>query len=159
MVTPIFSHVLKPGIRSIAAQKVAYNCLMLRIRNVDHVVLRVRDLEVMEAFYCDVLGCTVAKRNPVGVVHLRAGNALIDLVPYDSQLGRQGGAAPARHAPNMDHLCLRIEKAEPSQILAFLSSKGIDADEPAERFGADGDGLSVYLQDPEGNRLELRGFE
>lgn len=65
------------------------------LQRLDHVVLRVRNMASMLAFYCDVLGCTVEKRqDAIGLLQLRAGDSLIDLVDVTGKLGRMGGAAP-----------------------------------------------------------------
>ena len=65
---------------------------MLRIRGIDHVVLRVRDRDRALAFYRDVLGCTLEREQAsLGLWQLRAGTALIDLVPVDGPLGSAGG--------------------------------------------------------------------
>lgn len=124
----------------------------------DHVVLRIRALEPALAFYRDVLGCELARaRDDLGLYHLRAGRTMIDLVPLDGELGRKGGAGPGAEARNMDHLCLRIEPFDAAALLAHFGAHGIDASEPAQRFGAEGDGPSVYITDPDGNTVELKG--
>ena len=130
-----------------------------RILRLDHIVLRIRDLAAALAFYCDTLGCTVEKRqDAIGLIPLRAGDALIDLVPIDGKLGRAGGAAPAAEARNVDHFCLRIEPFDGEAIIAGLRARGIDVDAaPAQRYGADGEGPSIYLRDPDGNTVELKG--
>jgi catechol 2,3-dioxygenase-like lactoylglutathione lyase family enzyme len=131
---------------------------VLTIRGIDHVVLRVRDLERMRAFYCDVLGAShVAYRPEFGMSHLRAGAAMIDLVEVDGPLGKPGGAAPGREGRNMDHLCLRIEPFDQERIVSYLKSKGVAVGDIRNRFGAEGNGISVYLTDPEGNTVELKG--
>ena len=131
---------------------------MIRIRDIDHVVLRVRDLERMIAFYRDVLGCDVVWRRPdLGLVHLRAGAALIDLVTFDGPVGGRGGAAPGQAGRNLDHLCLRVDPFDASAILAHLAAHGVKADAMDERFGAEGEGASLYIDDPEGNIVELKG--
>lgn len=131
---------------------------MIRIREIDHIVLRVRELEPMLEFYCDVLGCTVArKQDEIGLVQLRAGRSLIDLIPVDGPLGRSGGAAPGVEGRNLDHLCLRIEPFDEAFIRAHLAENGIAAGETASRFGAEGSGPSIYIADPEGNTVELKG--
>ena len=127
-------------------------------REIDHVVLRVRDPEGMKRFYCEVLGCSVERvQAKIGLVQLRAGASLIDLVDVAGSLGRLGGAAPGTEARNMDHFCLRVEPFDAPAIIAFLRSNGIDPGEPAPRFGAEGSGPSIYIQDPEGNTVELKG--
>ena len=128
------------------------------VRAIDHVVLRTTELEKMLAFYCDVLGCTIERRqDEIGLVQLRAGSSLIDLVPVDSPLGAMGGAPPGREGKNMDHLCLRLEELDEKSLRAFLAERGIPAGEVAPRFGADGLGPSMYLVDPQGNTVELKG--
>ena len=129
-----------------------------RFLHLDHVVLRVRDRVAVLRFYCDVLGCTVDKvQEELGLWQLRAGSSLIDIVPVDGKLGREGGAAPGPEGRNLDHFCLRIAPFDAPAILAHLRSRGVQATEPASRYGADGDGPSIYVTDPEANVVELKG--
>lgn len=131
---------------------------MIRIREIDHLVLRVVDLDRMLGFYCGVLGCTVERRqDEIGLVQLRAGRSLVDLVPVDGQLGRAGGAAPGKEARNMDHFCLRVEPFDEPGIRRQLEARGIEVGPLASRYGAQGEGPSIYLTDPEGNVVELKG--
>ena len=131
---------------------------MFQIQDIDHVVLRVSDLERMIAFYCDVLGCTVHWRRPdLGLVHLRAGNVMIDLVPVDGKLGLQGGAAPGKEGRNMDHFCVRVAPFEVDDVVKHLEARGARVGEIRPRFGAQGEGVSVYVYDPEDNLVELKG--
>jgi glyoxylase I family protein len=131
---------------------------MLTIRGIDHVVLRVRDIGRMRKFYCDVLGARhVAYRPEFGMSHLRAGGAMIDLVEVGGPLGKAGGAAPGTEGRNMDHLCLRIEPFDQDAIVAHLKKHGVAVGDIRNRFGAEGNGTSIYLVDPEGNTVELKG--
>ena len=131
---------------------------MLTIREIDHVVLRVRDVEAMIRFYGEVLGCPVHRRDEkIGLVQLRAGRGLVDLVPVDSAIGRAGGAAPGREGRNLDHFCLRVDPWDAEAIQAHLRAHGVAPGEVAQRFGAEGQGPSIYLTDPEGNMVELKG--
>jgi len=131
---------------------------MLKILALDHVVLRVNDAQRSLAFYCDLLGCKLERRvEEAGLIQLRAGSALIDLVPLDGPLGRAGGAPPAKEGRNMDHLCLRVEPFDEAAIRERLDSAGIDAGETARRYGAEGFGPSIYIEDPDGNVIELKG--
>lgn len=131
---------------------------MIRIRDIDHLVLRVVDLDHMLQFYCDVLGCTIERRkDEIGLVQLRAGRSLIDLVPVDGQLGKAGGAPPGKEGRNLDHFCLRIEPFDEVVIRRHLDAYGVEAGELARRFGAEGEGPSIYVSDPEGNVVELKG--
>ena len=131
---------------------------MIPLRGLDHLVLRVADLERMLAFYCGALGCTVERRvERLGLVQLRAGSALIDLVPVDGPLGRAGGAAPGREGRNLDHFCLRVAPFDEGAIRAQLRAHGVDAGPLETRYGAEGEGPSLYVADPEGNVVELKG--
>ncbi len=131
---------------------------MITVRELDHVVLRVSDLDAMLAFYGEVLGCPVERRkDDIGLVQLRAGASLIDLVPVDSLLGRAGGRAPGAEGRNMDHFCLRVEPFDEQVIRRHLAEHGVAAGPTESRYGAEGDGPSIYLTDPEGNTVELKG--
>lgn len=132
----------------------------INIQAIDHVVLRVNDLEKMIAFYHDVLGCRL-ERGPgeIGLAQLRAGRSLIDLVDAGGPLGRQAGRAPDHGAPNMDHVCLQVSPWDEQAILAHLGKWGVEAADIEQRYGATGMGPSIYLQDPEGNTVELKGAD
>jgi glyoxylase I family protein len=131
---------------------------MIRIREIDHLVLRVVDLERMLRFYGDVLGCTVERRqDSIGLVQLRAGRSLVDLVPVDGQLGKAGGAPPAAEGRNLDHFCFRVEPFDEAAIRSQLQAHGVQAGPVAIRNGAEGEGPSLYIADPEGNVIELKG--
>lgn len=131
---------------------------MIRIREIDHLVLRVIDLELMIGFYTEVLGCSIERRrDDIGLVQLRAGRSLIDLVPVSGTLGKLGGAAPGTEGHNLDHFCFRIDPFDESAIRDQLKRHNIDAGKTEMRFGAEGEGPSIYLKDPEGNQVELKG--
>lgn len=130
----------------------------IEIRGLDHVVLRVADLERALRFYCDVLGCTEERRlDALGLVQLRAGAALIDLVPVDSPLGRHGGPAPGESGRNVDHFALQLEHLDETLLRAHLEAHGVAPGDVAQRYGAQGMGPSMYLRDPDGNTVELKG--
>jgi catechol 2,3-dioxygenase-like lactoylglutathione lyase family enzyme len=131
---------------------------MLRIRNLDHVVLRVADLDAAMRFYHQALGCPVEKvQDQIGLYQLRAGSALIDIVPLSGPLGQKGGAGPGVEGRNMDHFCLRVEPFDPDAIIAHLRAHGCDPAPVASRYGAEGQGPSIYVTDPDGNVVELKG--
>lgn len=118
-----------------------------KLRAIDHVVLRVRDLQRMVAFYTDVLGAEfVAHRPEFNMTHLRAGSSMIDIQAGDAGSGR-----------NMDHFCLRVEPFIESEIVQHLRSHGVTVGDIKPRYGAEGNGVSIYLTDPEGNQVELKG--
>ena len=112
----------------------------------------------MRAFYCDVLGCTVERETSpeLGLTQLQAGIALIDLVRVDSQIGRMGAGAPTKTDNNMDHFCLQLQHIEEDAIRAHLAHHGIEVGKFAQRYGAQGNGQSIHVYDPEGNTVELR---
>lgn len=131
---------------------------MISVAGIDHIVLRVRDADVAVSFYRDVLGCPVEKRNDaIGLIHLRAGTSLIDLVPLAGTLGSMGGAGPSDEGRNVDHICLRLSEYDPREVMSHLDAHGIAYEHPSSRHGASGEGLSIYLKDPDGNGIELRG--
>jgi glyoxylase I family protein len=131
---------------------------MIHIRELDHLVLRVVDLDRMLSFYCDVLGCTVERRqDAIGLIQLRAGRSLLDLVPVGGKLGRAGGAPPGLEGRNLDHFCFRVEPFDEQAIRRQLETHGVSAGPVASRYGAGGEGPSIYVTDPEGNVVELKG--
>ena len=129
------------------------------VQRIDHVVFRVVDLARAEDFYRLVLGCEVAeRRDDLGLLHLRAGASMIDLVAVDGPLGRRHDHTSGATSRNVDHLCLRIEPFEEASIVAHLSAHGITPHGPASRnFGAEGEGPSLYFDDADGNTIEIKG--
>ena len=131
---------------------------MFSICEIDHLVLRTERLEEMIAFYTDVLGMSIERRvDSIGLIQLRAGRSLLDLVPVDSELGRKGGPAPGKLGRNLDHFCLRIEPFDDTAIRGQLRESGVEAGPTQRRYGAEGNGPSIYIQDPDGNTVELKG--
>lgn len=128
------------------------------VRGIDHVVLRVADLERAIAFYRDVLGCDVdRRREELGLVHMRAGEALIDLVDVNGKLGRRLGAPPGKEGRNLDHVSLRLAAFEADGLRDHLAAHGVSASEVMRLYGADGYGPAIYIEDPDGNTVELKG--
>lgn len=129
------------------------------VERIDHVVFRVRDLETSIEFYDRVLGCKVVRQRPeLGLIHIRAGASMLDLVAIDGKLGRLGGEGPKVEGRNVDHLCLRVEPFDEQRIVAHLRENSVAPRGPAStNFGAEGEGLSLYFCDPDGNVIELKG--
>jgi glyoxylase I family protein len=130
------------------------------VKQIDHIVLRIADLEKSLRFYRDSLGCTLEKEQPdIGLFQLRAGDSLIDLIPLNGKLGAAGGVGPGKEGHNVDHFCLRIDPFDPETLCAHLQAVGIPARQQdiASRYGADGQGPSLYITDPDGTVVELKG--
>ena len=124
------------------------------VQGIDHIVLRVRHLRHSLAFYCDVLGCTVEReQQELGLTQLRAGASLIDLVTLDGPLG---AGEPPGAGRNLEHFCLRIAPFDEPALIAWLTARGVEVGESALRYGAEGEGRSMYIEDPDGNRVELK---
>ena len=132
----------------------------LQLRGIDQVALRVRDLEVSVAFYCNVLGCAVAARNEdAGIVHLRAGHQMIDLVWLHGRMGQRGGTELRVEARNMHHLCLAYAPHDTDALFAYLDAQNIEhSAQPQDNLGAQGQGRSVYLADPDENLIEVKFY-
>jgi glyoxylase I family protein len=129
------------------------------VQRIDHIVLRVADLERSVDFYVRVLGLTVVRRrDDLGLVHLRTGASMIDLVSLQGELGSRGGRGAGAEGRNVDHVCLRVEPYDERTILDFVAANGIAlVGRAVSNFGAEGDGPSVYFADPDGNLIELKG--
>jgi glyoxylase I family protein len=132
--------------------------LSIKPRELDHVVLRVSDVPRAIKFYCDVLGCVEERRaDKLGLIQLRAGRSLIDLVDVNGEIGKKGGAAPGNDGHNMDHFCVRVDPFDENAIRRHLEKHDVEAGPTETRYGAEGSGPSIYLKDPEGNTVELKG--
>ena len=124
--------------------------MLMRISGIDHVVIKVADLDRSIRFYCEILGCTLDwRREEIGLAHLRVGASFIDLLAC--------ATLPPDAIRNMDHLCLTVADFDAEKVRQHLLQHGVATVPAAERYGASGWGLSVYLADPDGNGLELRG--
>jgi catechol 2,3-dioxygenase-like lactoylglutathione lyase family enzyme len=137
---------------AIAAKTTPHDAV--RIRGLDHVVLRVADFDRAIAFYEAVLGCRVERRlDTPKLVQLRAGTALVDLM-----LAAPGSAPdPATERRNMDHFALRLDRFDAAAIAAHLARHGVACGDVQRRYGAEGYGPSIYITDPDGNTVELKG--
>jgi catechol 2,3-dioxygenase-like lactoylglutathione lyase family enzyme len=124
------------------------------VQGIDHIVLRVQELQRSLAFYRDVLGCPIEREQAeLGLTQLRAGRSLIDLVTLDGPLG---AGAPPGAGRNLEHFCLTVAPFEEAAVIAWLRARGVVVQEPGSRYGAQGEGRSFYVEDPDGNRVELK---
>ena len=152
------------------------------VLGIDHVVLKVDDLERMAEWYKTVLGCRVAKHNvALLMIHLDAGSALIDLVDNAGPLGDNNNSMNNSMNSNdndednnnnndndndnnndnqhqkLDHICLGLKEFDAAAIREHLSSNGVAiTTEVAVRYGKGGNGESLFFHDPEGNRIEIK---
>ena len=131
---------------------------MIKPLAIDHIVLRTDLYGQLIEFYCNVLGCSAerATSDDFGLTQLRAGNALIDIVDVNGELGVPGGPAPGPTGNNMDHFCLQIEPLGENEIQDYLRACGVEVGDFEVRYGAQGMGRSIYIKDPAGNTVELR---
>ncbi|MEU9125397.1 VOC family protein [Streptomyces sp. NPDC048506] len=128
----------------------------MRVKDFDHLVLTVQDIERSLAFYCGPLGL-----EPVRVDAWRAGTApfpsvrispttIIDLIT------RPDAGPGTADSSNVDHICLVVDPLDWQEVIdsgAFTVLEG-----PVDRYGARGDARSIYVQDPDGNTVELRWY-
>lgn len=128
---------------------------------IDHIVLRTDRYRELIEFYCQIIGCTLERETSAefGLTQLRAGSALIDIVDVNAELGRKGGPPPGPSGNNLDHLCLQIEPVDESELLQQLRSRGVACGEFQQRYGAQGMGPSLYINDIDGNTVELRATQ
>jgi len=122
----------------------------LRVAELDHVVVRCRDQARSLDFYGRILGCAEERRiEAIGLIQLRAGASMIDLVPADPP--------PTHDGRNVDHFCVGIVADDIEATVRWLRAQGVEVlGEPTERYGARGMGLSLYVLDPDGNVVELK---
>jgi catechol 2,3-dioxygenase-like lactoylglutathione lyase family enzyme len=127
------------------------------LEGLDHVVLLVDDMDAAKSFYTEVIGCTVDNALPqYGMLQLRAGAALIDLVEFTSPEG--AWARPeVEGGRNLDHVALATGPWDPDSLRAHLAAHQVEIVEEGIRYGARGDGYSIYVRDPSGNTIELKG--
>jgi len=122
----------------------------LKVAELDHVVLRCRDQNRALDFYTRILGLREERRiDQIGLIQLRAGRSMIDLVPATHPRAEDG--------LNVDHVCLAVEARDLNEVASYLRDLSVEViGDPAMRYGAHGSGLSIYVRDPEGNVVELK---
>jgi glyoxylase I family protein len=126
------------------------------LRAIDHVVLIVDGLEDAVKWYAEVVGATEEKSlRQFGMVQLRAGASMIDLVDAGSEPG-EWARPPVDGGRNMDHLCLEIGPVTKAAMDAHLASHGLEVEEEGLRGGAKGEGYSWYIRDPWDHQIELK---
>ena len=130
----------------------------IKPKQLDHVVLRVKDLTESVRFYQDILGFPLGHSNEeAGLYQFRAGSSMIDLVNVDGRIGRAGGETVTQENKNMDHFAVTLSEYDEPAIVAHLKAHGVEARDSRKRFGAEGRGTSILVTDPDGNTVELKG--
>ena len=132
---------------------------LVKITEMDHIVLRVKDVETSLRFYTDVLGL-----QPERIEQWRSGevrfpsarlnaDTIIDFFASDQiPSGRDD-------VKNQDHFCMVIDKTDMDQLKADFEAIGVDIQAgPGKRWGSHGDGISLYVYDPDDNVVELRHY-
>lgn len=120
---------------------------------IDHVVIATSNLPAMLNFYQDILGCRLERTvTEIGLFQMRAGTAMIDLLKIDGRAADRGGTLR-----NMDHVCLTLKEWDVPALEAHLNRYDVNIGSPERRYGALGFGPSIYLKDPDGNTVELKG--
>jgi glyoxylase I family protein len=134
---------------------------MFSIEGLDHVVLRSTDPLSLIAFYRDVLGCAVEREVvQVGLTQLRAGASLIDIIraePDDKPVDVPDDFSNKSAGRNLDHFCLRINPFDSTELAAHFANHAVPIREVPRVYGAQGYGQAIYLEDPDGNTVELKG--
>lgn len=121
-------------------------------------MLRVAHIDASRSWYKRVLGCTEERRIArFGLYQMRLGDHLIDLVPVGSPIDKGGGGAPGKRRRNLQHFCVQLEAFDGKEIVTYLKRRGVAPGEVGRRYGAEGHGLSIYITDPDGNTVELKG--
>jgi len=130
-----------------------------KIHGIDHVVLCALNAYNLVAFYRDVVGCQIIWDRPdIGLTHLQAGNAIIDIISIDGPLGKEGVSQPDGYGRNVDHICILIDPFDFETLQSYFATHKVTISSPELRFGAVGYSSSIYLKDPEGNGIELKAL-
>ena len=132
---------------------------LVKITEMDHIVLRNKDVETSLRFYVEVLGL-----KPERVEQWRAGevrfpsarlndDTIIDFFGSDQEpTGKDG-------AKNQDHFCMVIEPTDMEELKSKFEALGVGIQAgPGKRWGSHGDGISLYVYDPDDNVVELRHY-
>jgi catechol 2,3-dioxygenase-like lactoylglutathione lyase family enzyme len=125
------------------------------LEGIDHILLLVSGMKPAVRFYTEVLGCTVEGALPqFGMLQLRAGAALIDLVDIAAPEA-SWAKPPAAGGRNFDHLCLALGAYDEAKLRRHLHR--VEIIEEGVHGGSRGESLSLYVRDPSGNVIELKG--
>ena len=133
---------------------------LVKIVEMDHIVLRCRDVDASLRFYNDILGMEILRLDDFKAGNVRFPSArlnadtIIDFFPSPDQppIGKDG-------IKNQDHFCMVIEPQDMEALKSQCLSMGIEVQQgPGTRWGAHGNGTSLYIYDPDDNVVELRHY-
>ena len=132
---------------------------LVKITEMDHIVLRVKDVEESLRFYCETLGMPSERVDQWRAGEVRFPSArlnadtIIDFFGTDQEtIGKDG-------VKNQDHYCMVIEPTDMEELKAKFEAMGVEIQAgPGNRWGSHGDGISLYIYDPDNNVVELRHY-
>ena len=132
---------------------------LVKITEMDHIVLRNKDVEVSLRFYTEVLGMQAERVEQWRAGEVRFPSArinpdtIIDFFGTDQEpIGKDG-------VKNQDHFCMVIEPTDMEELKAKFEAMGVEIQAgPGKRWGSHGDGISLYIYDPDNNVVELRHY-
>jgi len=131
---------------------------MFKIKRLDHLVIKTTNIKEMMSFYCFILGYKIQRDSlkETGLLELSAGESMIDLFDskHESNLNRLSGESKNN---NIDHFCILLDNFDETDIKVHLKSFGVACSEIEMNYGSSGYGPSVYIHDPDGNKVELKG--
>lgn len=132
---------------------------LVKITEMDHIVLRVKDVEVSLKFYCETLGMQSERVEQWKAGDVRFPSArlnadtIIDFFATDQEPIAKDGVK------NQDHYCMVIEPTDMDELKAKFEAMGVEIQAgPGNRWGSHGDGISLYIYDPDNNVVELRHY-
>jgi catechol 2,3-dioxygenase-like lactoylglutathione lyase family enzyme len=134
---------------------------MFTVTGMDHIVLKVRDMDRVLDFYLNVLGLKGERleefrqgRVPFPSVRINH-DTIIDLFPVQAS----ADDVPDARSSDLDHFCLVVDQTDMSQVVAYLQRHGVAIQQgPVTRWGAHGNGTSIYFSDPENRQIEIRYY-
>ena len=131
---------------------------LVKITEMDHIVLKVRDMDASLSFYHEVLGLKVER-----LEEYRAGKVGFPSVRLNQDTIIDLSSSPdmpplEQKARNMDHFCMVVEPMDLDSLVADCDARGIQILQKGQRWGAHGMATSIYIQDPDSNTIELRWY-
>ncbi len=131
---------------------------MFKIKRLDHLVIKTINIKEMTSFYCFILGYKIQRDSlkETGLLELSAGESMIDL--FDSRHESNLNTFSSESKNNtIDHFCILLDNFDETDIKVHLKSFGVECSEIEMNYGSSGYGPSIYIHDPDGNKVELKG--